>query len=171
MYKIKDGTNTFTAWLWEPAKYWRFGFIHEMIARDGRPYLERWILWFGKLGTLRLHRFWDGDTGDLHDHPFWFITIPLRSYEEVRWSNWKIGSKDLRRIEMVRDTEVRKVRAFLPHFRRATHAHRVLAPERPFFTLCITGPRSRKWGFQLQDGTWKSYSDYGVRYDKKERSI
>ena len=32
----------------------RFGITHDLVFDDNKPYLERWILWFG--ATIRLHK-------------------------------------------------------------------------------------------------------------------
>ena len=108
----------------------RFGFTHDLVFENGDPYLERWILWFGY--TVRIHRFHKGDDDRaFHDHPWWFITIPIKSYEEVR-----------------PDGAVVKVRRFWPHFRRAKHRHivRLLNPG-SVWTLIITGRKCQEWGF------------------------
>lgn len=81
-----------------------------------RYMIRRWI------GPLRIHTFLRGDGArDPHNHPFWFVTFPLRSYvEEVTihrngemWKQWS-----------------RVVRAFIPHFRPSSHTHRVLGAYR-----------------------------------------
>jgi len=111
------------------------------------PYLRRWILHFAGY-TLRLHKFYRGDDDRApHDHPWWFITIPLRGYYEsvVRGS-----------VQMVE-----WVRPFWPHFRPATYRHIVLGgadyfdypdlghwcPARALYTVVITGRKERPWGF------------------------
>jgi hypothetical protein len=92
--------------------------------------LERWILWFGF--TLRLHKFHKGDDDRaFHDHPWWFVTVPLEPY-------WEQTPKRPRTL----------VRALRPHFRPASHQHIVqLVEERPVWTLILTGSKSSEWGF------------------------
>ena len=112
----------------------RFGITHDLVFENNQPYLERWIIWFGF--TLRLHKFHKGDDDRaFHDHPWWFITIPLRDYAE--------------------DTPIhgrRVVRRFLPHFRPAKHQHIVqLIENRPVWTFILTGPKSKEWGFWDRD--------------------
>ena len=108
----------------------RFGITHDLVYENGQPYLARWILWFG--ATLRLHCFYKGDDDRAyHDHPWWFVTIPLRSYEEVTPA---LGTSLVKRGR--------------PHFRRAQHRHivRLIAPA-PVWTLIVTGRKCQEWGF------------------------
>ena len=118
----------------------RLGVSHDLIAVGGEPYLERWILWLG-IGTVRLHRFLAGDDDSRgpHDHPWWFVTIPFRGY-----------------TELVPDADgvmtQRSLRAWRPHFRRSSHQHLVEPGRGPgsfdaFYSIVITGPRRRRWGF------------------------
>ena len=61
---------------------WPFGWTHDLVFDNEEAYLERWIIWCGF--TLRLHKFHKGDDDRaFHDHPWWFITLPLRSYTEL----------------------------------------------------------------------------------------
>ncbi len=120
------------------------GFTHDLIATDGDPYLERWILWFG--GSLRLHRFFASDEDRAaHDHPWWFVTIPFSAYAEFVQAG--IGERK------------RLVRPFRPHFRSARFRHRVDLLSYPTWTLVLTGPKSREWGFWTQ-GTFVHSDDW-----------
>lgn len=99
-------------------------------------YLDRRMFWCRWLGFgIRIHTFYAGDDDAApHDHPWWFITIPLRSYYET------VQSEDGR-------LNSRVVRAWRPHFRRATHRHFVHEPLKPFKTIIITGNVSHNWSF------------------------
>lgn len=113
-----------------------FGFTHDLIETHGEPYLERWILWFG--GSLRVHRFLASDDDRAaHDHPWWFITVPFAEYAEYLPS----AESELKR----------RVRPFRPHFRSARFRHRVELLRYPTWTLVLTGPKSREWGFWSGD--------------------
>ena len=109
---------------------YRFGLTHDLVMDNGEPYLERWIIWCGI--TLRLHKFIKSDDDRaFHDHPWWFITLPLRAYNESL-----PGQAD------------RTVSPWRPHFRAAAHQHIVrLRDHRPVWTLIVTGAKSKEWGF------------------------
>lgn len=140
------------------AKYYR----KEIIIGHGEttPYLTRYIL-----GKFRFHIFHRGDIDpDPHDHPFDFKTFPFTSYVEAVY-NTTTGA-----------TYITVVRAFRWHSRKAEHCHRVLgrwngqdeysghdgpqiAEGKPIYTLVITGPRTRDWGFWRKRVwiPWKRY--------------
>ncbi len=161
--------QVFRSWLFgSPGRL--FGYSHDCVMlKDGTRYLERWILWFG-IGTLRLHRFWSGD--DLrapHDHPWWFITFPLRSYEERVFDKYSLPDKwrnswpdmcppDKRNF--CRLAVKRTVRAFRFHYRPAGYRHIVLQPSRPVFTIVITGARRHHWGFWPRPHTFVHHTEW-----------
>jgi hypothetical protein len=123
------------------------GFTHDVILNDGKPYLERWILWCG--GTLRLHRFLSSDEDRAaHDHPWWFVTVPFVTYAEYVMEEGRL----CRRL----------VRPFRPHVRRASFRHRVELLSHPTWTLVLTGAKSREWGFWVQ-GAFVHNRDWPAR--------
>lgn len=110
----------------------KFGFTHDTIYNGDQAYLERWIVWCGI--TLRLHRFLASDEDRaVHDHPWWFVTVPFASYGEF--------------IEIDGAEVYRTVAALRPHFRSAHFKHRVEITQTPSWTLVATGPKSNEWGF------------------------
>ena len=111
---------------------YQFGFTHDVICNEETPYLERWILWCGI--TLRLHRFLTSDEDRaVHDHPWWFITVPFTSYHEYVERN----GMEIRR----------QVAAWRPHFRGSRFRHRVEIDRTPSWTLVLTGIKNNEWGF------------------------
>ena len=102
---------------------WPFGWTHDLVFDNEEAYLERWIIWCGF--TLRLHKFHKGDDDRaFHDHPWWFITLPLRSYTELT----PLGQ--------------RRVTAWRP-ISFVSHQHIVqLEKQQPVWTFIITGPRA-----------------------------
>lgn len=94
------------------------------------PYMTRWVLDIG-FGSLRVHHFHRSDDDrHLHDHPWWFLSLILRGgYEEITESG----------------TE--KVSPFRFVFRRASHRHAVRLLGHSCWTVVLTGPVSRTWGF------------------------
>jgi hypothetical protein len=94
------------------------------------PYCIRYVLNLG-IFAIRLHK-WVGsdDTRAMHDHPYCFITIPLSgSYED-----WSVN-----RIELLRLGKIR--------YRSANYRHYVVPIDKPCWTLVISGPFIRQWGF------------------------
>lgn len=91
----------------------------------GRVYMTRTAL-----GPLRLHVFHRGDDApDCHDHPWDFWTFPLVSYvEEVvdPTATQAVRDGPISLVDPAAIVEVRLVRAFRLHHRRAEHTHRVL---------------------------------------------
>lgn len=133
------------------------GFERSRVHIGGKPYLDRWIVYVG-IGTLRLHKFWRGDDDRApHDHPWPFVTFPLTTY-----------------YEKLSDETVREVKAWRLHFRPSAVRHIVLGSryvstslynttwyfgrtDKPFYTLVITGPRVRGWGFWPGDKYARSF--------------
>lgn len=127
-------------------RWW--GIEYSLVSHDGSNYLERWIAYgFGL--SFRIHKFYRGDDDRApHDHPWWFVTFPLRTYEEV------VAERSV----LIHKT----VRAWRPHFRPATYRHIVKMPPgaAPFYTIVISGQRSRSWGFWPSDKTFVYYKDW-----------
>lgn len=111
---------------------------HQVISNHDAPYLRRWYLiprnrWL----NLYLHHFvGSDDPRGLHDHPWWFASLVLvGSYIEVT------------------ATGCTHRRGGSVAVRRATHRHRVCLPtdrrgrEIPCWSLVVTGPHLREWGF------------------------
>lgn len=122
---------------------------HVFIGGKDNPYLLRWYLlprnrWL----NLYLHKFLrDDDDRAMHDHPWWFASLVLKG----------------RYIEFTTDGLVLRERGSIA-FRRATHRHRVellgdKSNRTPCWTLILTGPKSRDWGFWCPYGfvPWKDF--------------
>lgn len=123
-------------------------------GRD-KPYLKRWFLIpRNRFFNVYLHCFLRSDDDRaLHDHPWMWCSILLRgSY--VEWSKPLPGSPLGFNVQRFNEGSVRFHR---PHF-----AHRlVIDPGTVCWTLFITGPRVRKWGFHCPKGwvSWKKFTD------------
>jgi len=113
---------------------WRFGITHDLVTDNGEVYLERWVIWCGI--TLRLHKFHKGDDDRaFHDHPWWFVTLPLQSY-----------------VEKTPTQSAARVGRWRPHYRPAAHRHIVqLSGGKPVWTIILTGSKSQDWGFWDDD--------------------
>ena len=106
-------------------------------------YLNRWHLiprnkWF----NVYLHQFIGPDpSAAWHDHPWWNLTIKLRG-DYVETGNGVRRMLDERVI-----------------LRRPTSAHKIVDIDAPCWTLFITGPVVRNWGFWV-NGEWVKHTDY-----------
>jgi len=142
-----------------------------VIGPANDPYLYRWFLIpKNKFFNIYLHKFCRSDDDRaLHDHPWLFnasILLNGEYYEEKPAS--KDWPADLSRKKLKR-------RRFLPYIRLGKAPHRVElikfitdAPGRkdkygsrewPIYTIFITGPRVREWGFYCPKG-WRLWTDY-----------
>lgn len=109
------------------------------------PYMFRWWIvprnrWF----NVYLHKIVRSDDDRaLHDHPWWNISILLRGfYREVT----------------PRGTKMRRGGSIV--FRSAKTAHR-LEVDAPCWSLFLTGPTIRTWGFHCPKGwvEWTKFVD------------
>lgn len=112
--------------------------IYGRHAEDG-VYLRRWhLLPRNPVFNVYLHHFLRGDEDRaLHDHPWHSVSILLRGRYDELTDNGKLHHRTSR----------------WPVFRRASVAHRIILPEgQTCWTLFITGPKIRAWGFLCPQG-------------------
>ena len=119
---------------------------HFVIGDPQRPYLLRWYLIpRNKRFNLYLHKFLrDDDDRALHDHPWWFVSLVIRgAYQEMLDG----GRSVVRRAGSV-------------GFRAAEHRHRVVLLRVPTWTIVLTGPVARDWGFWCPKGfvPWQRFT-------------
>jgi len=97
--------------------------------------MRRWVLNLGFF-SIRLHHWYASDDArNFHDHPWWFITLVLwGSYTDV-----SSAGKEKMKPGMIR-------------YRPALHRHTVRVNSGGCWTLLITGPQIRKWGFWVRGG-------------------
>jgi hypothetical protein len=128
----------------------------EIIGGADAPYLRRWFVipknrWLG----IMLHEFRRSDDDRaLHDHPWPSLSILL--YGHYREWSFADPAKPLKGFAK----HDRQAGDWVP--RSARHAHRVELPEgRPCWTLFITGPRLRAWGFHCPNGwiPWERFTN------------
>lgn len=134
-----------------------------VIGEDSNPYLLRWYVipknrWF----NVYLHKFMRSDDDRaLHDHPWWNLSILLsgRYFEimPVDRAGFADGSN--------RDLTQKLRKPFRVVFRPALAAHRIKLlqhfrhGELPVWSLFITGPRIREWGFYCDHG-WRHFAEF-----------
>lgn len=118
----------------------------------GIDYLDRWYLvprnrWL----NVYLHRFRGSDDDRaLHDHPWWSLSFLLAGHMVEHYRT------DARDPVLQRE---RWVPWLFPVLRSARFAHRLEVVEGPVWTLFITGPRVREWGFFCPAG-WRHWSAF-----------
>lgn len=136
------------------------GFAREpdqIIGGYSNPYLERWyVIPRNKFFNIYLHCFHrSDDERALHDHPWaWCSILLIGSY--VEWSRPKPG--DGCPLPFI----VRRFKAGSVRFHWPSFAHRlVIDYDTTCWTLFITGPRVRRWGFHCPKGWvfWKDFVD------------
>lgn len=133
-----------------------------VLGDPSAPYLKRWwVIPRNRWLNIYLHRILRSDDDRaLHDHPWWSISIILRGqYVEVMPADVPyVDDPFTGEREFLHRRAVRRSGAVV--FRRAEQAHR-LEVMQPVWTLFITGPRVRDWGFHCQKGwvLWRDYVD------------
>lgn len=121
-----------------------------VIGEASEPYLLRWwIIPRNRVCNLYLHQFLhDDDDRALHDHPWAWCSILL----DGRYVEHTVA------VDGVHHQNVYGAGSVRAHGPR--YAHRVaLIKQRPCWTLFLTGPRVRDWGFHCSRG-WLHWRDF-----------
>lgn len=102
--------------------------------------------------SIYLHKFLrDDEDRALHDHPWWFVSWMLKGgYEEFIYQGFLPARRRWLSLAL----------------RPATHRHRVrllrdvTGAMVPAWTLVVTGPRIREWGFWCPQGfrPWQAFT-------------
>lgn len=119
----------------------------EQLGLKECPYVYRWRF-ESPFGSVRVHH-WLGRDDDraMHDHPWSFVTFILRGgYTEMVPSERGDGSVTLKWLK-----------APSVHYRPADYQHMVFPNEGSVWTVIVTGPRVRHWGFWVKGKFVKSY--------------
>lgn len=143
---------------------------------DGKPFLRRRGFDLRRGGGILLHRIDGPDPGlDLHDHPWWFVTLILRGGYIDEQSQVREAiefAQSAEQFELV-DGEPRgsvprgvrrRWRRWSVHRMPLHVAHRIVHADPGTVTLVIRGPKVRRWGFYMPSGwiDWDQY-DYPAR--------
>jgi hypothetical protein len=131
-------------------------------GRDTGPYLIRWAINTPLFGIKLHHILRSDEDRDLHDHPWSFLSIILSGgYWEHTAREPDVDPRfDLRHMtgKPVTDRTWHGPGSIL--WRPAPSPHRLELPEgRSAWTLVLTGPKRREWGFRTICG-WISSSSY-----------
>lgn len=132
-----------------------------IVGGQDNPYLLRWwLIPRNPVLNVYLHRFLrDDDDSALHDHPWAWCSVLLNgSYIEHTIEAGGIHRRQLREAPSIKVSGPRR-------------AHRVEllrpagftlnAPDRlACWTLFITGPRMREWGFHCPERGWVHWRDF-----------
>ena len=126
-----------------------------------KPYLTRWELFECKYFAIYLHRFdRSDDRSSLHDHPWNFITIPLKyGYNDGTYNGKEYASGN-------HDFNRKLMKPFRVYYRPSTHVHFVELlgePELKAWTLVFRFKYIRYWGF------WRN--DVFTRFDEYFRKM
>lgn len=132
-----------------------------IIGGDQQPYLSRFqLLNFGRArGRLWLHRFHRGDEDrELHNHPFaWSGSLVLSGgYEEERLSHIVRASSPGEADDLTCSVTRHFYEPGSVNIIYADTFHRVHLPRGEAWTIFVSGPILRKWGFlDLSTGVYK----------------
>lgn len=137
-----------------------------IIGGEADAYLRRWwLIPRNRFVNVYLHYFTRGDDDRaLHDHPWPFISIMLRGQylaltakgvDPLTHARMTTAEREANTCFTLRQPG--NVGFYLP-----THSHRVeLIDNAPCWTLVVTGPRLRNWGFWCKQGWvhWRRFTD------------
>lgn len=117
-----------------------------VVGGSNDPYLRRWwIVPRNRWLNVYLHHFLRSDDDRaLHDHPWCSVSVMLRRgyVEHLPRGRWLVAQAG----DVI--------------FRRARSAHRIeVVPGCDAWTLFITGPRVREWGFHCPQG-WRPWFEF-----------
>ncbi len=129
-----------------------------IIARETGPYLVRYYIIPGNhYFNIYLHHFLSSDIDKaLHDHPWASIGILIYGHY---YEHMPVDT-DAWRAHLSRETYFVKRRPFVPIYRKPEHIHKVeLIDNKPVWTIFITGPVVRNWGFYCAS-YWRGHKDF-----------
>lgn len=125
---------------------------------DGTPYMERYWLLESRWLSIKVHHICSPDYDrHMHDHPWWFASLILRGWywEERPAFNPPVFGPDGREHSI---GEIRTPGSIA--FRRLGARHYITnVSDGGVWSLFVTGPRAKKWGFYTEDG-WVYWKDY-----------
>lgn len=124
------------------------------VRREPLVYMRRWyLLCFPRLFSIRVHHIQLPDLDRWpHDHPWHFLSIILRG---TYWEEW-CKATEFRTGPHAEWVPSRYNRRRRFNFKWNTDLHKITRFERDgSWTLIITGPEAREWGFRTNQG-WVS---------------
>jgi hypothetical protein len=122
-----------------------------LIGMPGDTYMQRWwVIPRNRVFNIYLHHFLRSDDDRaLHDHPWWNASILL----EGQYTEHTIAAGGVQHRVTYKQGAIK--------LRGATYAHRIELTEGPCWSLFITGPTIREWGFHCPAGwrPWRQFVD------------
>jgi hypothetical protein len=148
------------------SKKWAFMERFEIpnLDRPEETYLTRWRIIQTPLFAIYVHRMDGPDSRDtLHDHPWDFLSIILRGgYIEMVpvmcLYDPNTGEHEAHACKAIW-RNASKGRRFNRKRAEDLHVISELTSTRTW-TLVLTGPRKRTWGYLDSDGTWTPYNEH-----------
>ncbi|WP_211274004.1 hypothetical protein [Neoasaia chiangmaiensis] len=127
-----------------------------------RPYLRRWWLiprnrWF----NIYLHHFCRSDDDRaLHDHPWWWCSLIISGPGYLEHTPAGVFWRKPWRLRFGRAAALHRVELLESGVRNDRGAFDI-----PVWTIFVTGPRIREWGFACPNG-WRHWKEFcGVSPD------
>lgn len=125
---------------------------------EGNPYLHRWhLIPKNRFLNIYLHRFVGPDQRVMHDHPWISLAYHLKGSFFERYAKSPEHRVKTRTISVGDWT-----------YRGSTFLHYLLPPSTGAWTVFITGPKIRGWGFLTQGG-WHPWREVVFNPPKSER--
>lgn len=116
----------------------------DIFRRPGELYLTRYVIFRCRWFSLYIHKFHISDYSVPHDHPWWWLAMPLVG---GYWEHFPDGTYTWRG-------------PFRPVLRAPREFHWIDIPAGAnVWTFFATGPRIRKWGFMTEKG-WVDADEY-----------
>lgn len=132
------------------SKHWR-ALPDEVIGDPTRPHMWRWYLFECRFFQIVVNKWLTSDEPVLHDHAWWNVSVRLRGqaleFTDSQHDGYAYG-------ELLTGQPMRRFR-----FRRATDRHCIALRSPVLWTLFITGPASREWGYLVR-GRWVPWKSY-----------
>lgn len=122
-----------------------------VVGGQTTPYLRRWwLIPRNPVFNVYLHQFLrDDDDRALHDHPWFWCSILLRGGYVEHTAGWFAG-RWAPSIKLSSPWRAHRIELFGPEETSRT----------PAWTLFVTGPRLREWGFHCPGRGWVHWRDF-----------
>ena len=130
------------------------------------PYLLRWwIIPRNRFFNIYLHKFLRSDDDRaLHDHMYVRCSIILKGAYIEHFSNKKRKYRKAGYIVFRKPTTAHRVQ-LLSEWTQFLFGKPITKIYKPCWTLFITGPRVREWGFHCPNG-WRHWEEFTAPGDK-----